>query len=214
MSENIMNLKCPCCNAEGRVTVPDIIDAEKSPQMAEKIFTGELFIYKCTGCGEKLRLSFPLLYINRKDKIAVQYANNEKNFKPALTVADQLKMELGDSVSVRVVCSSEDLIEKALIFRSGLDDRVIEMMKLSAYSKVKSDYPDITVNNVLFAPVKDKYGMFIRGSKNLQLLLSRDTYDRIVTDMGDILTAQDNQTYLMNEKWAAKMAHLLDLKGN
>lgn len=208
-----MPFNCPYCGETAETDISDRLDCSENPKAKRLLLSGELFLYKCPKCGKAAALSYPLLYIDNAHRVVIQYANNERNFKPSFEVISQMHSKRssepdGGEWFFRVVSKAESLAEKAALFDRGLDDRVVELVKLMVYVKIIKERPEIKISQVLFSADDIGYIVRIGGSHRLTVRVGKDAYEKISKDMHDIITAPENQSYQIDEKWAARVSKL------
>ncbi len=201
---------CPHCKTELKATIYDSIDANENYSEAKKVYSGEIFGIKCKLCRKTTRLNFPLLYTDKQNAIAIQYAHNEKNYDNALERVANIRLSVGNHLTGRVVSKQEHLMEKARIFKAGLDDRVIEILKLATYDKVKQDYPDIEIKDILFDSHANSYNMYISGSRELVLEISKDDYNKAKELYESHFTDEEFDNFIINRKWAERLMIKVD----
>lgn len=117
---------CSKCGTKGEVIIFHRFGVEER-RMAE---TGALFQWKCSSCGALYRFIYPCLYINDKKKLAVRYRGEGKDFDFALDLTGYCKRDCN---------SMEEISEKIRILEAGLDDRVMELLKLLTFAKLHID---------------------------------------------------------------------------
>ena len=117
---------CPGCGAPGTVVLHSSLDAAKEPALKERLLAGELSVFTCGKCGRKARIAHSLLYADTAQGLFLQL-DPEDTFDSAAALA--LLGTVTPRVS-RVVRDGNALIEKVRLADHGLDDRVVEVMKL------------------------------------------------------------------------------------
>jgi len=109
-----------CCKCGGRhiVDAYTSINVSESPEMKEKVMSGEIFIWECPDCGTRNLVKYPILYHDPSENLM-------------LVMTDALldAKNLPEGYTGRLVRNVGDLIEKIKIFDAGLDDVVIELCK-------------------------------------------------------------------------------------
>ena len=129
MSDTIQKtVACPVCGGDNEITVYKTINAASDPELREKLLNGELLHFRCEHCGHEATLEYPLLYNGMRDGFMVYYIPAVDREK----ITDEaLEKEYADieGVTRRLVGSFNELKEKIHIFESGLDDKVIEVVK-------------------------------------------------------------------------------------
>jgi CpXC protein len=117
---------CPGCAKPGQVTLFTSVDVAAEPELKERLARGRLSVFTCANCGREARIVHPLLYKDPSRELVVQ-------LDPEGTIGvESLVRGLGEARPrvTRVVRDGNALIEKVRIDDAGLDDRVVEVMKL------------------------------------------------------------------------------------
>jgi hypothetical protein len=114
--------------------VPDLVDLGKEPEVEQAILDGEFLSIRCPNCGKVLKPEFPVL-------IEDPQAENSIFFLPELDRSAYFRGSLSYSLreANRVAIGYEELVEKFLLKRYNLDDRVAEIVKYYLLSKVMED---------------------------------------------------------------------------
>ena len=60
------NITCPHCHQEGEFSFWSSVNVDLNPELREKIFSGELFMYHCPHCGEVTGIPIGFLYHDMK----------------------------------------------------------------------------------------------------------------------------------------------------
>ncbi len=94
------------------------VNALVSPELKERVKSGEHFVWTCPHCGCVNLLRRPFLYNDPQERVMI-----------LLTDADLKVDGLPEGYTGRVVSTTGELIEKIKIFDAGLDDIVMEMCK-------------------------------------------------------------------------------------
>ncbi len=121
-------ITCPKCGRDNEIKVYKTVNATTDPQFREQLLSGELLHFCCSDCGHEAQLKYPLLYNDMKNKFMVYYIPDVDREK---LTDETLEKEYGslEPITRRLVSSFNELKEKIHIFESGLDDRVIEVVK-------------------------------------------------------------------------------------
>ena len=140
-----ITFKCPECGEEIPLTLWQSVNTAENPKEAEALAYGDLFYIQCPKCGYQTMANYSLLYHDVEHGMMIQYiatpdreerakemAEYRKARKESIEAAKAqdpaLAKQLYGSV-FRFVTSLNDLREKALILRAGLDDRYVELVK-------------------------------------------------------------------------------------
>ncbi|MDD7281819.1 CpXC domain-containing protein [Floccifex sp.] len=134
-------ITCPKCNEKTSCQTWKYIDISKNPGCKNKLLNQSLFKFKCRNCGYEALLDYSLQYCDPEQKINIYYVTNQEELDEVMDLFqdDDVISDTKDYRN-RVVCSQEDLIEKIQLFDMGLDDRIIEIMKVLFYKQIKNQY--------------------------------------------------------------------------
>ena len=120
-------IKCPHCGTESEFTIWDTINAELDPLLKEKVLRAEIYRFTCPECGAMRYCTYDFLYHDTKSKVMIFFLmpeSPEENYETGF-----IPQELLEGYTLRVVRGYDRLIEKILIFDSGLRDVAVERMK-------------------------------------------------------------------------------------
>jgi hypothetical protein len=134
------------CEHGFNADVPDSVDLGKEPEVEQAILDGEFLSIRCPNCGKVLKPEFPVL-------IEDPQAENSVFFVPELDRSAYFRGSLAYSIreANRVAIGYEELVEKFLLKRYNLDDRVVEIMKYYLLSKILEDEPGDKELRILFS---------------------------------------------------------------
>ena len=213
----VQKIVCENCGRQHKVKIYDVVDVRRDPKLKKKVIKDELQLSRCPFCGEFTRLDYDLTYIDPSNMITISLANTKDMYHEALETLDPrlldeddpedvlLKAYLENSVR-RIVRNSTQLAEKALIFDKGLDDRVIEIIKV-IYAKLKENdgIEDMVFNigefsdgstEMCFLPLKD--GVI----QNDPYPLKESTYLLTENEYMDLFTSFPNTNLEVDRDWA------------
>lgn len=139
---------CARCGTVMTVQAADSLHVTNLPSVREAALRGELHLFDCTGCQAKVRLEKLLAYTDfeRKHWFAVFPDKARRKWQEAVDFAEQsfaATMEerappLVQSwaptfrKSMRAIFGLDSLRDKLTAYDAGLDDRVLELVKLEA----------------------------------------------------------------------------------
>ena len=118
--------------------------------------------------------------------------------------------------SLRLVNSRNNLREKVYIFDQGLDDRIIELMKLFIRFDISQKNPEHEVDEI-FLEIRDdaptRFAICLTDGQWGSVPFNQEVYDRIKEEMID---PEDNgkQDYIVNMQWAGECIHNMTEKLN
>jgi hypothetical protein len=126
--------------------VPDSVNLGEQPEMEQAIIDGEFLSIRCPNCGKVLKPEFPVL-------IEDPQAENSIFFVPELDRSAFYRGSLSYSLreATRVAIGYEELVEKLLLKRYNLDDRVVEIVKYYLLSKIMEDEGEDKELRILFS---------------------------------------------------------------
>ncbi len=128
MAESVIEEKCARCGEVHRMKFAGSVDAMASPELKERVKSGEHFVWTCPHCGCVNLLRRPFLYHDPQERLMI-----------LLTDADVKAEGLPEGYAGRVVSSTGELVEKIKIFDAGLEDIVIEMCKFVTVREMNKD---------------------------------------------------------------------------
>lgn len=144
---------CTDCGHVGEALYYDVVDAVEDPAAKQKVLTGEAFTYTCPECGAVYALDYPLLYVDGDHRFAVYCAGGCEVGEEVDAVFDgfaDLEDAEQESVAVllnarlgtqrRIVPTPEALMEKLDVFYADLDDRLVELLKVSSMAALEVDH--------------------------------------------------------------------------
>lgn len=139
-----MNIACPSCGE--LVTMPAVgsVNADRRPDFRDAILDSSFQNATCGACGDSFRLqpNFNYLDAGNQQWIAGLPANRMPDYlatEDEVTAlfdtsygksAPKAAQDVGDSLDVRVTFGWPAMREKIFIRQNGLDDIIIEMLKL------------------------------------------------------------------------------------
>ncbi len=126
--------------------VPDFVDLGMQPEVEQAIIDGEFLSIRCPNCGKVLKPEFPVM-------IEDPQAENTIFFIPELDRSAYFRGSLAYSLreANRVAIGYEELVEKFLLKRYNLDDRVVEIVKYYLLSKIMEDEGEDKELRILFS---------------------------------------------------------------
>lgn len=147
-----VNLVCPSCQALITMEAVGSVNADRRPDLRQTILDNRFQDVTCQACNETFRLQpeFNYLDVGRGQWIAAmpaaqmpRYLEVEDEVTALFaasygTAAPQAARVVGDALTVRLTFGWPALREKLVLRDHGLDDRVIEVMKLDLLRRLPS----------------------------------------------------------------------------
>ncbi len=210
--EHSERITCPNCGEEGDFVIWKSINTAIDPETKEKVLSGKLFRFKCPKCGVETNIMYNCLYHQMEDHIMIytvytdedideavkafdSYANNDllKEFKPVMS-----------NYTFRIVRDQLKLREKIYIFNQGLDDRVIELMKIILRFHLMEEEPELNVIDLLLIfkdNVPEEFAVRSEGDKWGSFPFIQEMYDNIKAAYIDP-NDDGKRLYFVDPEWA------------
>ena len=145
-------LTCPHCHQAFDATVDRTIDAETDSDLLRLILEGTYGQTTCPHCLTKLYADTPLTVMDREHGTTLEFTATTDPIVVQRT-AEHLMATIAErsaNQQYRLVMHFDDLREKLIMLKSGLDDRVVEVMKFAAAKKRREIKPNETFDRVMF----------------------------------------------------------------
>lgn len=140
---------CTHCQTEGEFDFWESVNVDLDPELREKVFSEEIFIWTCPSCGQKFFIPYSTLYHDMKNNFMIMYC-------PERTGEEQCEIsEIYDVLGIRqqytlrMVYGVDELKEKILILEQNLNDIAIEKLK---YHILQYELPNEDIN-LLYAHI-------------------------------------------------------------
>lgn len=157
---HIEKITCPNCKKESDFLLWDSINTSLNPDMKEKVRTGEAFRWNCPFCDAKANIEYATLYHQMEDLVMIYYVPGEGDKTETIELMQgrhknedgeyvEMNIKIDEGYMKRVVETKEQFREKLLILDTGLDDRIIELMKafLTSHLRYKEN---VEIEKILF----------------------------------------------------------------
>ena len=131
-----VTITCPKCNEEHPFVMWQSINTQLDPEMRAAVKDRSAFQFICPTCGEKTYVDYGFLYHQMEDGIMIHYASSDEDAEEIYKMVTNKEQDglfhdmLDADYLIRIVRSQNELREKISIFDEGLDDRIIEIIKL------------------------------------------------------------------------------------
>lgn len=210
--EHTGTVTCPDCGTESDFIIWQSVNTQLDPDTKQKVLSGELFRFKCPKCGSEHNIVYPMLYHQMEDQIMIHLVTSDEDVAEATDSFDKISSgtmlpgaNLPDfDYTFRIVGSQNELREKIYIFDQGLDDRVIEMVKLCLKSYLMVNKPELKVDEILLeirdgAP--EEFAIRLEDRTWRHLPYRPEIYEQIKQDMLDP-SDDGKKIYFVDQKWA------------
>jgi hypothetical protein len=137
------SIRCPKCGREQTVTLYDAINVKESPELRARLMENTLNTVTCAGCGFGFRIDKNLVYSDPARKLLIfwvpvaerDYARGEEQFVSLLRELSGLLPDDVSAPAVHLVFSRVELIERIFLIEAGLDERIVEYIKYTLYTR-------------------------------------------------------------------------------
>ena len=197
-------INCPNCGSPISFTLWDSINT-MIPNAISDIISGKLFDIECDKCGFNTRIDYPILFNDMVHHVMIYYIHSDQ-MEETIRAASIMRM-IGSEV--RIVMSQNELREKAMIFNSGLDDRIIEIVKLLTLEEMGDQLQGRNVDAIYFDKRDDAYcfTLFLDGQQ-ASVGINIDSIKTLADSMKQSL-AEANQEYVVDRDWAERFISAL-----
>ncbi|MBV9756160.1 MAG: CpXC domain-containing protein [Alphaproteobacteria bacterium] len=196
-------VECTNCGTENGVEIVASVNADRRPDLRDAILDGSFQAVKCESCGTALRLPAHMTYLDvaRGQWLLVDAFSALPNWKAAEAEAQGAydlafgadapaeAREIGEGLSPRLVFGWPALREKLIAGDLGLDDTMLELLKMSLIANVPGPpAADETELRLIGGDTETLRFAWIVGSSEQQIAsldVPRSTYDEIMDDADD-----------------------------
>lgn len=212
--EDLEKIICPKCGEEGPFIVRENINSALDPEAKAKILSGEFFRFKCKKCGHEIDIGYNCIYHQMENHFMIVLVTSDDLVDDAVKALDNYtNVELVEGVTLlepdyvlRIVRSQIQLQEKVYIFNQGLDDRVIELMKLITTYNAMAEDPNLKIVEFRLGVI-DGYPEYFEAKREDgrrgRFPFNQNQYDKIKVDLIDP-NDSGRKLYFVNREWAYK----------
>lgn len=152
---------CPHCANEESVVIWERVHVQEDLDLKERVLKKEVQSFECANCGETTVMAEPFLYVDSEAKLVFYYCPEyrdllEKNRSlvatmPLPAATDLLGVSASEAAAykLRLVTNYNDLIEKIHLEDAGLEDRLMELVKLAMRTRLL-DAEDKKLSEIYF----------------------------------------------------------------
>ena len=157
MSQRFLEtVECPYCLSKGDFEFWDSVNVDLNPELRERLFNEELFVYHCDKCGHDSMVPYGMIYhdMTHGFMLFFDFEKSPDSEHDDLILPDPEQMGVRNNYIFRIVYGLDALKEKILILEHELNDVAIERMK---YFISHVTYPDLTENGYELYFVGERY---------------------------------------------------------
>lgn len=133
---------CPKCGQQNDITVWNSITVHDSPDLKHDLLSGKVNFYVCASCGYRALAPNPMLYHDIDKKLLFSFSPCS-NLATAQELYDKVRetseksgeLKKLEGYNLRFITNINDLMEKIITFDHGLNDKVLEVIKLMILSQ-------------------------------------------------------------------------------
>lgn len=200
-------LACPKCGHKQDFVIWQSLNGDIDPVAKQQLLDGELFNFKCEECGNVSNVDYPILYHDMTHEAMIYYVDEnsvEQAYQAMVGAENKIGIEMS-GYRRRIVTKQSSLREKAIIFDYGLDDRVIEIIKLIYHTNANNQVSDVKIDDVYFLVSDDKYLLAFIGDKPLSVEVPVSLYDDIKKDFSERFNLMGDKEPIIDYSWALKL---------
>ncbi len=187
-------LRCPHCGHTNTETVALSLHGPRVSEVVAAIRAGTFQSFECGSCGGAYRGDGPLIFVDFEEKhwIGVFPRDQERSwalleqqpldsFRRALIDhAPPVVRSMSDGFRIRTVFGLDALAEKLTLLDTGIDDRVVEMVKLAV----------VLTRGAMLHPGRRPHFLSFDDESGLQLLVPMSGDDGVEARVATVATDQ------------------------
>ena len=198
--------ECPNCAVPGIVNIDSIIRISEDPEVRDRVLCGAYFEWTCPECSKQFLIDDVFLYYDDTRQFMIYYVPGYKD--TALPVPTLIRTEDGfdyKNSTLRVTSRFLDFAEKIRIFEAGLDDRLVEAVKL--YCGVNIAQAGEPADDILFEEIDEDGTLFFsvyRDGECIGLPVPAEGYLRVQSDLAPLFDPPPKDAFIMvDQHWLA-----------
>lgn len=138
------HIKCPSCGVQQDVELYEAVNIGAEPELKQALLENRINRVDCVDCDASFRVDMPLLYTDMTHNILIHWIpettdmNREQIIEDFDRSLEQINEMLPADVAapnVRLVLTRVELVELIFIIEAGLNQRVVEYVKYSIYTR-------------------------------------------------------------------------------
>lgn len=137
------SIRCPSCGNEQPFVLWQSLNVTLDPEKKQELLEGRLTRFTCGKCGQYTEVVYRLLYHDMERRLMVWLVPPDPDGPPAEEPAEALSGPIGQDMrstyTFRRVASRNELVEKVHVADAGLDDGLIEILKLMILADAPAD---------------------------------------------------------------------------
>lgn len=199
--------KCEHCGEQFPVTTWVTLNSRLTPELYQDLLHGRLFNVTCPSCGVQQNRPYTMLLHDMTNKVLIHLDYFELGVFSVnpVTLLDMIHEVGMPGYRFRIVSEPEELIEKAMIFKAGLDDRVIQIIK-DITSQHYSDEFDSIPKTYLHIDPDDSSNMRIlfRGPVEKECVFTNEMYELGVSIFSPYFDDTYEDSLEVDREWSVR----------
>ena len=174
----------------------------------QDILTGAFFEWECPECSNRFFIKNPFLYNDSEHKFMVYYIPDYKEISHKVPTIIKTKKEYDtQSSTLRIATNYVDFVEKIRILESGLDDRIIETVKL-LYSKLTLQETGESVYSMVFESLSSdndlRFAVFL-NEKDFEASIPYAVYEKTRDDFAHLFSDETHEAFtVIGQHWVSE----------
>ena len=206
---------CPHCASEEHVVMWDRVHVQEDPDLKERILKKDLQTFACSNCGETVIMAEPFLYVDSEAGQVFYYCpqykellENERERLETMVLPNAAELlalpeKEADHYRLRLCTQYNDLLEKIHLQAAGLDDRLMELVKLAMRTRLmEAEGKNLSEIYFIAAEADSLFFQVLEDESGWNSFeTSREAYDNAVQLISGRLGADQNWQ-LIDLQWA------------
>lgn len=200
--QKIFAIRCPKCGHHFEKTLPTAIFAHVND---DKNFSENFGILTCPSCDGEFILNYRFAYTDEIDEFMIvndpEFVEKKARlaFSTSLGFLDKARKDELYKHKVRITYDYDQVREKIAIFKEGLDDRVVELMKVFLLESEDFAYKADQVKSFTFTDDKS-FALVTELNVGVKVDFSDFLYDTVKENYKDKLGKEIS--YMVDRPWA------------
>ena len=196
-----IQITCPACNTEQDYTMRGSVNGAERPDLKEELLAGRLNVTTCPTCKRNIQVAHPIFYSDPSHKywIWLLPAPEEADPEELEEIEEVLEDEVPADFICRTVREMNEFLEKIRVLEDGLDDRVMEILKMfimfNTHPEVRKDPESLVYYNRMVHDTEgDEYIQFMAVGRyeTTTLNLKIDAYTYMQMDFKPFLITEES----------------------
>jgi hypothetical protein len=182
-----IHIRCEYCGTEYDHPTHHVVMKNESPDLAQGIIDDEFFYAVCPHCHRMTGVDHPVVYADLAKSAIIAYFDSVIELSLAQKQIEEWVQEFGVDAKrsiVRVVSMQNELREKVILLENGLDDRVVEILKLWALERVREEGHHQEFDEMRCSVLEGGYvNVDFVGSEPMHMRVKRSYYDQMAQSL-------------------------------